>query len=532
MSQRSSVHPAFVLALAGLLAGCTVGPDFKPTQTPMPISWVGAPAPALNTPGAQTPPNSPENTGRPELAATASDLQRWWALFNDPLLSSLISRGAVDNLDVRQAEARIRQARATAIIAGSAEWPSVDASASATRSRTGGSSSGATTRNAFRAGFDATWEIDIFGGIRRGIEAANADINTSIEDRRSVLVSLAAEIATTYYDLRGTQQQLIIARRNLDLQKQTVDLTEQRFRGGFVSALDVANAQVQVANTTARIPTLETTVRQLTYSLDILLGQQPGSLIPELSTDEPLPQAPPTIPVGLPSDLLRRRPDIRAAEAALHSATARIGIAVADLYPRFSLTGSFGTQGTTVSALGTIADRFWAIGPAVTLPIFNAGRLRANIEVQRAMADESFVKYQQAVLASLQDVENSLVAHANEAVRRRALADALVASRQSYDLATQLYTAGRTDFLNVLTAQRALFDAEDALVQSDRLLITDVISLYKALGGGWDDQESTEPASQALTAADPIPAQTPSPAAPANISAPQPGQAAPANPGS
>jgi len=288
-------------------------------------------------------------------------------------------------------------------------------------------------------------------------------------------------------------QQLIIARQNLAAQKKSADLTRQRFEGGFVSRLDVVNAEAQVASTSARIPSLITTIRQSMYAIAVLVAQEPGSLIEELGNGTEtiaLPTPPPEVPVGLPSDLLRRRPDIRAAESSLHAATANIGVAESDLFPRFSLTGSLGVQGNTLSALTAGGASVWSVGPSVTWPIFAGGQIRASIELQRAGAEETYRAYQQTVLTALQDVENSLIAYVQEQSRREALVRAVEANRQAVNLATQLYTVGNKDFLNVLQAQGALFAAEDSLAQSQTLVITDLISLYKALGGGWEIEQA------------------------------------------
>jgi NodT family efflux transporter outer membrane factor (OMF) lipoprotein len=454
----------------------------------MPDAWAGVPRP-----DAQQPP------GATVAVPTPPDIARWWTILNDAELTSLIERAVAANLGVQQAEARLRQARAAKTIAASALFPDVTASGSATRSRTGGSVDTPTgpvhvsrTRNLFRAGFDAAWEIDIFGGTRRAVESADAGVQSAIEDQRDVLVSLVAEVATNYYELRGGQLELAISQRNLDAQRQSLDLTRERLRGGYISALDVANAESQVASTLAGIPTIEASVRESMYAISVLLGQPPATLVQELSVQAPLPPTPPQVPVGLPSDLLRRRPDIRRAEATLHVATARIGVAVADLYPRFAITGTLGFQGSTIGAASNWANRSWSIGPSFTWPIFTAGRVRANIEGERAATDETYAAYQQSVLTALQEVETALIELDHEQLRRQALIDAVDADQRAVSLSTQLYTAGRTDFLNVLAAQRALYGSETALSRSNRLVVTDLVALYKALGGGWEDPEASD----------------------------------------
>jgi NodT family efflux transporter outer membrane factor (OMF) lipoprotein len=328
--------------------------------------------------------------------------------------------------------------------------------------------------------------LDIFGRVRRSVEAADAEIAFAIEDRRDVLVTLLSEVALNYMDLRGFQRQIAIAQKNLETQRRSLDLTRRRAAGGFVSGLDVANAEADVASNESRIPLLEQNVQQVIYSLSVLLGREPGALLNELTAEAPIPATPPAVPVGLPSELLRRRPDIRRAEANLHAATARIGVATADLFPRFSLTGSLGTSGSQPKDLVNWDNRFWSIGPSVSWPIFDAGKIRANIGVQTAIQEQAIVGYRSTVLIALQDVENALIAYAKEQQHQVALVAAVTANRRAVDLATQLYTQGQTNFLDVLLAQRSLLGSEDALVQSERTMATNLISLYKALGGGWE----------------------------------------------
>jgi multidrug efflux system outer membrane protein len=251
----------------------------------------------------------------------------------------------------------------------------------------------------------------------------------------------------------------------------------------------VANADAQVATTEAQIPRLEASARAAIYSLGVLLGREPAVLATELSQASPIPPVPPKVPVGLPSDLVRRRPDIRRAEAQVHAATARIGVAAADLFPRFFLTGSFGFSSNDLNRLGNLNNsKFWSFGPSLTWPVFAGGRIRANIEVQDALQEQALIGYQKTVLTALQDVETALVAYAKEQEHRNSLAAAVASNRQAVDLAMKLYVAGRTDFLNVLNAQRSLFVTEDALTQSTRTLGTNLIALYKALGGGWQKE--------------------------------------------
>jgi len=472
--------------LAGLLAGCMVGPDY---HSPKPA----VPAQFLN-------PSAPATTQTSATSAQPVEVAQWWHNFNDPELDSLICRAVDANLDLRQATSRLRQARAQRGIAGSALYPQVDANGSYTRSGTGNGGTKSTTTKKGRvvteststksdfyiAGFDASWEIDVFGGERRGVENADANIAAAIEDRRDVLVTLLAEVATDYVALRQFQLELAIAQQNLVSDQHIEALTREKFGAGFAAQLDVAQAAAEVAATQSEIPTLETSARQEIYSLSILLDRPPGALVQELSQTKPIPLTPPRVPIGLPSDLIFRRPDIRESDALFHAATANVGVATAQLYPTFSLNGDINVQSSKFDGLGNWANNVWQFGPSITWPIFTAGRIRANIEVQNALEEQALLTYDQAVLTALSDVENALVAYANEQQRRAALVDSVQYNRQALDLSTRLYNAGLTEFLNVLTAERSLYGAEDSLAQSQGAVASDLAALYKALGGGWE----------------------------------------------
>jgi multidrug efflux system outer membrane protein len=461
--RKSEIRNLAIIVCLLFITGCTVGPDYKPQDVNAPAQWVG--------------------TKNAESADKV--LLQWWTEFSDPNLTSLIERAMKSNLDLRQAEQRIRQARATLGVVDAAFWPAATASASQTRSR----SPQDHRKNTLTTGLDAAWELDIFGGTRRNIESAEADVEAAIYDRQDVMVTLTSEVAVNYVQLRGFQQEIIIAQNNLKTQQRSAEIVRKRFEGGFVSALDVANAEAQVATTLSQIPTIETSAQQAIYNISVLLGQQPAMLLDELSPESSIPVTPPEVPTGLPSEMLRRRPDIRRAEAQIHSATAQIGVATADLFPKFNLAGSI-----SVSAIGSQSlkwdNRTWSFGPSASWDIFNAGRVSANIEVQKAMQQQTVLSYQQTVLTALQDVENALIAYAKEKQRNKALIDSVTANRKAVELSTKLYTEGQIEFLNLLDAQRSLYNSEDALVQSNRNLSINLIAIYKALGGGWspDDQ--------------------------------------------
>lgn len=471
--------PLTQMACLFLVASCTVGPDFQKPETAVPAAWQGVDAPAA----------SPVSVAAPREMATVE----WWKSFNDPVLDSLVEKAIGANLDVRLAQSRIRQARAARGMAAAGLWPEIDASAAYTYSRdssywsdTAGKWVSGYTGDLFQIGLDSSWELDFFGGTRRNVEAADADVRAAVEDRRDVLVTLLGDVGTNYVNLRGFQQQMEIARKNLKSQRKSVDITREKHLAGLVSALDLANASAQVALTESQIPTLESSAQAAIYSLGVLLALEPETLVPELTADAPIPPVPPEIPVGLPSDLLRRRPDIRRSEALIHAATARIGVATADLFPKFSLTGSFGFSSINANALGNWSSSLWSVGPAVSWPVFDAGRIRWNIEAKNAQEEQALLTYRKTVLTALRDVETAMFAYAREQDRRKALTEEVAHNRKAFDLSMNLYIIGRGDFLNVLIAERALYTSEDALVQSVRNLSGDLIALYKALGGGWE----------------------------------------------
>jgi multidrug efflux system outer membrane protein len=477
---------ATCLGLCLAAAGCLVGPDFQPPQSKVPDHWSAA-----------------ADQGKAKVSPQDVDLARWWSVFHDPVLVSLEQQALAANLDLQVAQARLRQARAARGIAAGALGPEVSLSGSYQRAhssslpnRTG--ASGGTEGDLYQAGFDASWEIDVFGGRRRNLEAADADVLAAQEARRQVMVSLTAEVARNYLDLRSLQQRIIIARVNLEAQRHTARLTRQRQQAGFVSGLDAANAEAQAYTTAARIPPLESSARQSMHSLALLLGREPAALLPLLSPPGAIPASPPTVPIGLPSELLRRRPDIRQAEAQVHAATARVGVATADLFPRFFLTGGAGYQSTGFNSWFDWAGRFWSIGPSMSWPIFASGAIRANIELKEAQNQEALLAYRQVVLNSLREVEDALVATTQEEIHRRELAAAVASNQKAVELSKRLYDEGQVEFLNVLQAQAALYLTQDALVSSNGAVGTNLVALYKALGGGW--QAETVPAPVASSA--------------------------------
>lgn len=348
--------------------------------------------------------------------------------------------------------------------------------------------------NFFLTEFDALWEIDIFGGIHREIEAGQADFAASQEALRDALITLQGEVARNYLEFRGLQRRLEIARQEVQIRLDNVEITQARARAGLVSGFDAARAQGERAQAEAAIPALETSLRAALYRLGVLLGLPPLSLDGELSKPAPLPWIAADLPVGMPSDLLRRRPDIRKAERELAGATARIGVSVAGLFPRFSLTGSFGYQANQTNRLFRDNSNFWTVGPAIRWPILNFRRIMASIEVSKAVRDEALARYERSVLLSLEEVENALVSLSREKQRSGSLAEAVRSNQLAVDLSMERYLTGIQSYLAVIDARSALYLAEDGLARSTQNHALAFVALYKALGGGWSDAPYAEEA--------------------------------------
>ncbi len=457
--------------LLGLLSGCAVGPDYHRPYVSSPASW-----------------SSPMEGGETDARPVDGN---WWKTFHDPILNSLIFRAVRSNRLLRVAEARIREARAERDVVAGGEGPAVDVRGSYSRNRH--------SKNGFpplpptvpldydqyAAGFDASWEIDLFGGTRRAVESANAGIAAAEFGRDDVLRSLLGEVARNYIEARAFQRRRAIARETIQAQQRIVKLTSDRYRVGLTSDLDVQQAEALLATTKSQVPIFETGFRNATYRLDVLLGQPTGKALKDLSKVAPIPATPPRVPVGLPSDLLLRRPDVRRAERELASATARIGVAKADLFPRFSLTGDIGLLSLNSGDWWSAGSRFWSAGPIVAWPVFASGRIRANVHVQEAREEQALAQYEQTVLVAFEDVDSALTAYAKEQIRRQSLVQSVQANNRALKLADNLYRHGLTDFIRVLDSQRGLYRAQDSLVQSDEFVALNLVALYKALGGGW-----------------------------------------------
>ena len=465
------------LVLAGALSGCAVGPDYRKPVVDLPATWAQAPSGVVT--------------------AEAASVATWWRAFGDPVLDALVERAVAGSLDLRIATARVREARALRGVAAGDRWPTIDASGLYNRVRDSENARPLPrgfdpNHDLFQLGLDASWEVDVWGRVRRSVEAADATLASGVENRRDVLVILLAEVARNLVEVRTAQQRLVIARNNIAAQREIVDLSRVRRDAGLGTDVEVSQAQSLLLTTEAQVPALAVARDQAIHRIAVLTGQPPGALLAELRDAAPIPVGPPSVPVGLPSDVLRQRPDIRRAERDLAAATARIGVATAELFPRFSLTGMLGVSATEAADLFTGSSRFFGIGPQVVWPVFAGGRIRSNIRVQEARQEAALANYEQTILGALEETENALVAWGNERARKAQLVEAADASRLALGLSRELYVRGLADFLVVLDNQRAVYSIEDQLVQSDRTLAVALIALYKALGGGWDSASAGE----------------------------------------
>lgn len=439
---------------------------------------------------------SPDNEGTPaawqsalqEVVSQSTDnevLAHWWKQFNDPILSHLISLVIENNKDLHQAQARIREARARRGISDSQRYPSLEALGAATRSNAGETDT-RSYNDTYSIGLDAGWEIDIFGGVHRAVEAADADIESSQESFRDVLVSLSAEVALNYIELRTLQARLGLSQKSLDVQQQSYELVACKVRSGLENQIVLKQALYSLESSRATLPDLRNSLNEAKNRLAILAGQVPGTLHELLKTKSAIPRTPPSIIVGIPADMVRRRPDIRKAERDYAAQTARIGVATADLYPKFTLSGSIGIESLDLVDVLAVDNNIWSIGPRVTWNIFDGGSIRRNIEVQSAIQEQYLSAYEQVVLTALEEVENGLTAYVEEQMRHQALLGAVEAAEQAQTLATSQYQAGLVDFALLLDTQRSTLSLRNDLAESDGRNGENLIRLYKALGGGWE----------------------------------------------
>ncbi len=459
-----------------VLCGCAAGPDYERPELATPDEWHTRIA---------------DEMSRPE-----PDITRWWETLGDTALISLIRQAEASNLDLRTAVARVREARAARGIARGDYFPQVavdgtyttfELSQNSLQGQTVEESGGTIEREEeWAVGGGLFWEIDLFGRVRRQNEAALASFEASIEDFRDVLVSLFAEVAGAYVDLRTLEARLDVLSLNVEAQRQTVQLTTDRFNAGLVSRLDVTQAQTNLAISEAGIPTLETGINAALNRLAVLIGAPPGYLRTNLPSTGVIPAAPDSVATGLPAELLRRRPDVRRAERLLASQTALIGVARADLYPSFSLGGALSLIAGDVGDLGQSESVEWSLLPGVRWNLFTGGKIRGNIAVQEARTEQLLLQYEQSVLLALEEVETALVAFEQERFRRDRIAEAVTAASQSVDIVRTQYRSGLVDFQRYVDSERALAVEQDRLAESEGLVVQNLIALNRALGGGWD----------------------------------------------
>lgn len=492
---------AFMCAMA--LAGCmTVGPNYIAPSAYAPHEWKET---------SSAVPGSPKTSGYAEASRidTRSDPDsRWWRSFNDPVLDRLIVGAITGNLDLQQAVLRIAASRAQEQGVGAAGLPIVSAKASYNRNQLGVKGlldSGTPDQQAvehslvesvtpsfnfLQAGFDASWELDLFGRVRRSVEGAGAQTQAAIESGNSALVSLEAEVAQTYVRLRGAQATKHIVVRQTEVEQQIVDLIRNRRDSGLASDVDVERASAQVSVSESQVPQVDQQIAQALNALSTLVGEPPGTLDAELSKEGAVPPVPPEVPIGLPATLARRRPDIREAEAQLHVATANTGVAVASLFPDVSLTGAVGTYGIDGNYLTRWSDHFFSIGPNISLPIFQGGALIAGVKMARARQASAALQYRKVVLQALQEVENALATYRTDQATRASLARVEASDQRSLDLTRNGHGNGLVSFIDVLNDERQLAQSRQQLTRMTLQVSIDLVSLYKALGGGWQSDEA------------------------------------------
>jgi multidrug efflux system outer membrane protein len=459
-----------VFLCAALLSACAVGPDYKTPATDAGQTFT--------------------NANTPEFSVQSVEVA-WWKLFEDKDLTELVDQTVRHNRNLEAARANLREARSLYMEAGLNLAPIVTSHANYTDQKR---SAAALNNRAFaprelklyNIGFDAFWEVDFFGRVRRNVEASSDEVDAQEASLRDLGVSLISEVARNYFELRGLQNQLATAKKNADNQTQTLEITRVRLEGGRGTELDTSRATAQLDSTRALIPPLESAIQQSIHRLSILTGQLPGALTGKLSKPAPLPKIPKTISIGKPAELLRRRPDIRIAERALAAATARIGVATADLFPRVTFVGTIALESSTLSGIGAASSDTYSAGPRISWAALDLGRVYARIKAADARAEASLAEYEQTVLSALEETENALVNYNRERSRRELLASAAKASERAHELAHLRFAEGVADFLTVLDTESRLLQDQDRLAQSETATATALAVLYKALGGGWE----------------------------------------------
>ncbi len=456
-------------AAIALLGGCAVGPNYERPATTLSAHFA--------------------NAGEPGFTENEA-VEHYWTGFDDPMMTGLIDDALAHNKDLSGAEANLRAARAARRLAGFDQYPTVNLAASYTHNldsqeQLPGVDMHDREFDAAQAGFDGLWELDLFGRVRRNVEAARGDVGAAAATLQDARVSVIAEVARDYFILRGLQDQLLLTQRNAENQSDTLKLTRNRLEAGRGNELDTSRAEAQWQTTLASIPTLEASIATTCYRLSVLTGRQPTALSDSLKLLAPLPALPPLNAIGTPEQLLRRRPDVRVAERRLAASTARIGVAVGDLFPKVTLVGDVGYFAPTFGEFGQGPARFFSVGPSISWAAFDLGRVRARINTAKAQTDQALAAYQSAVLGALEDTEGALISYGRSQSRREALQIAAAASDKAADLARKRFEGGLIDFLEVLDAERTALSAELLLSQSRTDTATSLIAVYKALGAGW-----------------------------------------------
>lgn len=463
------------LAAAGLAGCASVGPDYVAPQIAPPAAWHRT--------------HAATGIG----ASDPTELARWWTMLGDATLTDLVGLALTANADLRSAQARLREVRARRDLAQANRAPTLGGSANASRSRSSEETGSGRTTEHFRAGIDASWEADLFGARRRSIEAAEADLEASAANLQATQVTLVAEVALNYIDLRAYQSRLDVARRNLAAQAEIAQLTDWRAQAGLVSALEAEQARAILEQTRAQVPTLESLLAQTQDRIAVLLATSPGALPVGLLDAAPIPSPQARVAVGIPADVLRQRPDVQAAERRVAAETARIGQSAAARYPDLTLSGSIGLEALTLGALGATSAVAHSIVAGVSGVLFDGGRIARQVEAQEAVRDQAALAYEKAVLTALQEVESALAAVQQTRARERILGDAVAAARNAALYATQRYRSGIIDFQAVLDTQRTVLSVEDALVSTRADASAAIVRLYKALGGGWTPTAAAQP---------------------------------------
>jgi NodT family efflux transporter outer membrane factor (OMF) lipoprotein len=474
---RNPIGRRTALAMASVVfCGCTVGPNYKKPDVAVKSEWTPPPATQASVvDGADAP-------------------LEWWATLKDPQLNSLVQQATRGNLSVSIARSRIAEARAQRSVASSNLFPSVGAGAGYSFNRNTGPLFPVVQNDYqfYAAGFDAVWEADIFGGVRRSIEAAQDDLEAQHAFERGAVVSVIAEVARNYVELRTVQQRILIANSNIQIQSETLDRAMRLNAAGIVSDFDVTRAKGELTQTRSLVPTLEIQEKASIHQLGILVGQPPESLAAELQAPGPIPAPPGRVPIGLPSQLLRRRPDVQQVERELAAATARIGVAEADLYPQVTLTGDFGVGAQDFGRMFTWSNRFVGVGPSVRWQLFEGGRILANIDAHKAIRQELLDQYKLTILTALRETADALVGFNRRQTQFNLLTESVQSSRDSVRIATDRYAGGTIDYLSLLDTQRSLLGAQDAATVSQGEITLNMIALYKAIGGGWEQVEQQE----------------------------------------